>query len=100
MLFIATVSLTKDSDKKRESRLPTYFIPLFVLIFIGIDFFIMQWLARSVQPASAPQSAGTFQQVFWEMRSSDILGQVALILAGVFGILSLFRITAKEKKHE
>ena len=34
------------------------------------------------------------------MRSADILGQIALILAGVFGILSLFRITAKEKKHE
>jgi NADH-quinone oxidoreductase subunit J len=100
VLFIATVSLTKDSDQKVESRLPTFFIPLFVLIFIGMDFFIMQWLARSVMPASAPQSAGTFQQVFWEMRSSDILGQVALILAGVFGILSLFRLKAKEKKHE
>lgn len=98
VLFIATVSLTKDSDKKRESRLPTYFIPLFVLIFIGIDFFIMQWLARSLLAVSAPQQAGTFQKVFWEMRGSDILGQVALILAGVFGILALFRL--KEKKHE
>ncbi len=98
VLFIATVSLTKDSDKKVESRLPTYFIPLFVLIFIGMDFFIMQWLARSVLPAAAPQAAGMFQTVFWEMRGSDILGQVALILAGVFGILALFRL--KEKKHE
>jgi NADH-quinone oxidoreductase subunit J len=98
VLFIATVSLTKDSDQKVESRLPTYFIPLFVLIFIGIDFYIMQWLARSLLTASAPQQAVTFQKVFWEMRGSDILGQVALILAGVFGILALFRL--KEKKHE
>ena len=98
VLFIATVSLTKDSDKKVESRLPTYFIPLFVLIFIGMDFFIMQWLARSILATSAPRPAGTFQKVFWEMRGSDILGQVALILAGVFGILALFRL--KEKKHE
>ncbi len=100
VLFIATVSLTKDSDKKVETRLPTYFIPLFVLIFIGMDFFIMQWLARSVLSAGAPQHSGTFQQVFWNMRSSDILGQVALILAGVFGILSLFRLKGKERKHE
>jgi NADH-quinone oxidoreductase subunit J len=98
VLFIATVSLTKDSDKKGESRLPTHFIPLFVLIFIGIDFFIMQWLARSLLAASTPQQAGTFQKIFWEMRGSDILGQVALIMAGVFGILALFRL--KEKKHE
>jgi hypothetical protein len=34
------------------------------------------------------------------MRSADILGQVTLILAGVFGILTLFRLKAKEKKHE
>ena len=98
VLFIATVSLTKDSDMKVETRLPTYFIPLFVLIFIGIDVFVMQWLARSVVTATAPQQPGTFQQVFWGTRSSDILGQVALILAGVFGILSLFRIKAKD--HE
>lgn len=100
VLFIATVSLTKDSDQKVETRLPTYFIPLFVLIFIGMDFFIMQWLARSVLPTGTLTSSGTFQKVFWEIRSSDILGQVALILAGVFGILSLFRLAGKEKKHE
>lgn len=100
VLFVATVSLTKDSDKKAETRLPTYFIPLFFLIFIGLDFFVMQWLARSVLPAGTPQAAGAFQQVFWELRSADILGQVALILAGVFGILALFRVTAKERKHE
>jgi NADH-quinone oxidoreductase subunit J len=100
VLFIATVSMTKNSDQKAESRLPTYFIPFFVLIFIGMDFYIMQWLAGSVTAMGAPHSSGTFQQVFWDMRSSDILGQVALILAGVFGILSLFRLKGKERKHE
>ncbi len=98
VLFIATVSLTKDSDMKTETRLPMYFIPLFVLIFIGIDVFVMQWMARSILPGGVPPQTGSFQQVFWEMRSSDILGQVALILAGVFGILSLFRLTGKD--HE
>jgi NADH-quinone oxidoreductase subunit J len=100
VLFIATVSLTKDSDKRNESRLPTYFMPLFVLIFIGIDYFIIQWLAHSVPATVVAQPMGTFQKVFWEIRSSDILGQVGLIGAGVFGILALFRLTSKEKKHE
>jgi NADH-quinone oxidoreductase subunit J len=100
VLFVATVSLTKDSDMKVETRLPTYFIPLFVLIFIGVSYFVVQWLTRSVLPVGVPQPAGTFQKVFWEMRSSDILGQVALLFVGVFGILALFRLKAKEKKHE
>ena len=100
VFFVATVSLTKDSDKKAETRLPSYFIPLFVLVFIGLDYFLVQWLGRSIPSAGMPHAVGTFQKVFWEIRSSDILGQVALILAGVFGILALFRLKAKEKKHE
>ena len=77
VLFIATVSLTKDSDQKVETRLPAYFVPLFVLIFIGIDYFIMQWLAHSLPASVVPQPSGTFQRVFWELRSADILGQMA-----------------------
>jgi NADH-quinone oxidoreductase subunit J len=100
VFFVATVSLTKDSDMKVETRLPTYFVPLFVLIFIAVSYFIVQWLRHTVLAVGASQPAETFQKVFWEMRSSDILGQVALLLAGVFGILALFRLKAREKKHE
>jgi NADH-quinone oxidoreductase subunit J len=100
VLFIATVSLTKDSDQKVETRLPAYFVPLVILIFVGIDYFIIQWVAHSLPASVVPQSSGTFQRVFWELRSADMLGQIGLIGAGVFGILALFRVTAKEKKHE
>ena len=100
VLFIATVSLTKDSDQKVETRLPAYFVPLVILIFVGIDYFIIQWVTHSLPASVVPQPSGTFQRVFWELRSADILGQIGLIGAGVFGILALFRVTAKEKKHE
>jgi NADH-quinone oxidoreductase subunit J len=100
VLFIATVSLTKDSDQKVETRLPAYFVPLVILIFVGIDYFIIQWVAHSLPASVVPQPSGTFQRVFWELRSADMLGQIGLIGAGVFGILALFRVTAKEKKHE
>jgi NADH-quinone oxidoreductase subunit J len=100
VLFIATVSLTKDSDQKAETRLPAYFVPVVILIFVGIDYFIIRWVATSIPASVVPHPSGTFQRVFWELRSADILGQIGLIGAGVFGILALFRITAKEKKHE
>ena len=100
VLFIATVSLTKDSDQKVETRLPAYFVPLVILIFVGIDYFIIQWVTHSLPASVVPQPSGTFQRVFWELRSADMLGQIGLIGAGVFGILALFRVTAKEKKHE
>lgn len=100
VLFISTVSLTKDSDKAVETRLPAYFVPLVILLFIGIDFFIIHWISNALPPVVTPQPSGTFQRVFWELRSADILGQIGLIGAGVFGILTLFRVTTKEKKHE
>ena len=100
VLFIATVSLTKDSDQKVETRLPAYFVPLFVLIFIGIDYFIIQWLAHSLPAAVVPHAAREHFRRCSGNRSADMLGQIGLIGAGVFGILSLFRLTAKEKKHE
>ena len=100
VLFISTVSLTRNSDRAVEKRFPTFFVPLFVLIFIGAAYFIIQWLAHALPATVVPQPSGTFQRVFWEIRSADIYGQVSLILAGVFGILALFRLTAKEKKHE
>jgi|WetSurMetagenome_2_1015567.scaffolds.fasta_scaffold326231_2 NADH-quinone oxidoreductase subunit J len=100
VLFIATVSLTKDSDQKVETRLPAYFVPLVILIFVGIDYFIIQWVTHSLPASVVPRPSGTFQRVFWELRSADMLGQIGLIGAGVFGILALFRVTAKEKKHE
>jgi len=100
VLFISTVSLTRNSDRAVENRFPTCFVPLFVLIFTGVAYFIIQWLAHALPATVVPQPSGTFQRVFWEIRSADIYGQVSLILAGVFGILALFRLTAKEKKHE
>jgi hypothetical protein len=80
--------------------MPAYFVPLVILIFVGIDYFIIQWVAHSLPASIVPQPSGTFQRVFWELRSADMLGQIGLIGAGVFGILALFRVTAKEKKHE
>jgi NADH-quinone oxidoreductase subunit J len=104
VLFVATVSMTKDSDQKEETRMARGFIPLFVLIFLGLVYFVMKWLPHSLPALNAQPASGSFQKVFWELRSSDIIGQVALILAGVFGILALFRLQdsrkAKEKKHE
>jgi NADH-quinone oxidoreductase subunit J len=101
VLFVSTVSLTRDSDRKDETRFPIYLLPLFILAFIGLNILIVQWLSTSLPTfQTTVPSHGTFQQVFWEMRSSDILGQVALILAGVFGILALFRLKSKGKNHE
>lgn len=102
VLFVSTVSLTKDSDQNEESKISGYLLPAFLLFFIGIDFFAVKWIGKTISPATqgAQMISGSlsgFSKVFWGERTTDILGQAALILAGVFAILSLFK--RKAIKH-
>lgn len=101
VLFVSTASLTKDSDKKTESRLAVWFLPFILLLFVGVDLFLVRWLATAISSRGLGSLRGEpFQTVFWGMRTSDILGQISLILVGVFGILAIFRAVSAGGKHE
>jgi NADH-quinone oxidoreductase subunit J len=101
VLFVSTVSLTKDSDQAQESRLRVYLVPFVLLLIIGINLLLVKWLGTAITPAVvAPAAPAQFQDIFWGQRTIDVLGQVSLVLAGVFGILAIFRISSSEHKHE
>jgi NADH-quinone oxidoreductase subunit J len=104
VLFVSTVSLTKDSDQNEEAKITGYLLPAFLLFFVGVDFFALKWIEKFIQPAKEIAQAATetsgFSAEFWGARTTDILGQAALILAGVFAILALFKRTAKHHSHE
>jgi NADH-quinone oxidoreductase subunit J len=111
VLFVSTVSLTKDSDQNEESKISRFLLPAFLLFFIGIDIFAMKWIeGHLLKATNAPIAASDvtkgFSEVFWGARTTDVLGQAALILAGVFAILALFKRTAAKPhaaeggKHE
>jgi len=90
VLFVATVSLTKDSDQKTEARLPVLFLVPMVALFAGVSYFLVSWLAGAL-PAPPPAQALTFQEAFWGQRTTDLLGQISLVLVGVFGLLAILR---------
>lgn len=101
VLFVSTVSLTKDSDQKTESKLPAIFILPMMVVFAGASYFLVSWLGAAlpvVPTAIAP--AATFQESFWGQRTNDVLGQVALILVGVFGILAILRAKTAGRHHD
>ncbi|MHB8054362.1 MAG: NADH-quinone oxidoreductase subunit J [Candidatus Aminicenantales bacterium] len=91
VLFMLTIALTKQGDDVRESKVVKIAFPAFFAAFILIDVLVMKGiLARIPAIASTPQ-AGTFSEVLWKERSFDLIGQLAVILAGVFAVLALFR---------
>jgi len=101
VLFVSTVSLTKDSDQKTESKLPAWFLVPMLVVLAGGSYFLVEWLAKALPVLPAGQAAPvSFQEAFWGQRTTDVVGQVALILTGVFGILAILRAKVAGRHHE
>ena len=97
VLFILTIALTKTGDEVRESRLVNWAFPLVFIAFIVIDALVMKSLLGKIPALPSGTEAGTFGDVLWKGRTLDLVGQIAVILAGVFAVLALFR---KREKHD
>jgi NADH-quinone oxidoreductase subunit J len=97
VLFMLTIALTKAEGEVRESKAVKIVFPLFFIAFIVIDVLVMKSLLPKIQLLAGPAETGTFGEVLWKQRTFDLVGQLAVILAGVFAVLALFR---KRNKDE
>lgn len=97
VLFVSTVSLTKDSDQRDESSLPRTFIVPVAAILLGVAWFGARFIVARL-PAAAAGAPGSFAEAFWGLRATDLLGQMALILVGVLGMLAMLR-TRDDGRH-
>jgi NADH-quinone oxidoreductase subunit J len=97
VLFILTIALTKAGDEVKESRIANWVFPLVFAVFIVIDALVMKGLLHRVPALPSAAEAGSFGDVLWKGRTLDLVGQIAVILAGVFSVLALFR---KRDKHD
>jgi NADH-quinone oxidoreductase subunit J len=97
VLFILTIALTNTGEEVRESKLANLVFPLFFIIFIIIDALVMKGLLQKIPALPSTPESGAFGDVLWKGRTLDLVGQIAVILAGVFSVLALFR---KRDKHD
>lgn len=97
-IFVSAISMTKASrhspEQYAESRKRFLGLP-FVLIFSGLVLVAIVLITGfTVHPTFDPTaavSAPSFKDVFWNTRQADILGQIIVILAGAFAIVTLFK---------
>jgi hypothetical protein len=61
------------------------------VVFINNDVLNMSTLNQNSPPHPGPPESGTFGEVLWNVRTLDLVGQIAVIFAGVFAVLALFR---------
>ncbi|MGB8958524.1 MAG: NADH-quinone oxidoreductase subunit J [Candidatus Aminicenantales bacterium] len=97
VLFVLTIALTGKGEDVRESRLVNWVFPLVFAAFLVIDALVMKGLLGQVPALASGAESGSFGEVLWKARTFDLVGQIAVILAGVFAVLALFR---KRDKHD
>jgi len=107
VVFISAISLTKPVAEAEAREMKMKRLKRF--IFLPILLLIAGWLLRNrmihlTHPVqAAADAATTVQQALWSGRRFDLVGQILIILAGIFGIIVLFKtkdcVDDKEKKQ-
>jgi len=97
VVFISVISLTRPGAEKTgqaAKRFGRYILlPLIVLI-AGLALFMIKYPSD----LSLAKSAATdMRSVLWGERTLDLFGQVVVLLAGIFGVVVLFK---ERKKKE
>ncbi|HBA59215.1 MAG TPA: hypothetical protein DCZ92_00035 [Elusimicrobia bacterium] len=92
VLFISGVSLIRASTSTTAEKM-TYLkvLPLALGIFgIAAWFYLPPFFAELAGWKYTAAEAGPIGKVLWELRRPDLLGQIAMLAAGVFVIKSVF----------
>lgn len=94
-IFVSAISLTKPGTKeelaaKRKARIKRFvYLPiLVVLIATGL---ILAWPSLQLNIAGVAGGDLSVQSALWDLRQLDIIGQIIIIIAGVFGVVVLFK---------
>lgn len=95
VVFVSTIALTKPrtpeaQQEQRQSRLRRFaFLPmLLVLVFL----YLQQQGLHPGHVAPAPQGAPLdVRQALWAARRFDLIGQILVVLSGIFGVVVLFK---------
>jgi NADH-quinone oxidoreductase subunit J len=93
-IFISSIGLTQRltdeqaATKQKERLTKFWFLPV-LLVLVGIVMTQLQ-IPLDFIKQTAP-SENDVRIIMWNMRHLDMLGQIVILLAGAFGVVSLFK---------
>jgi len=94
VVFISVISLTKpltsaEARARDRSRVKRFiFLPILIVI-VGAGLYALRpQMDLPLPPAGMEMDV---RQVLWNVRRLDLVGQILIILAGVFGVVILFK---------
>ncbi|MBI4708091.1 MAG: hypothetical protein HY761_09240 [Candidatus Omnitrophica bacterium] len=94
VLFVSTISLTQPLTKEEvlahmKERLGRFWFLPFLVVAIGLILSFIQFKFNLKLPA--PEVEKDVRAVLWNLRQLDLLGQIIILITGVFGVVILFR---------
>ena len=96
VLFVNAISLTNPfSDQERRERAKGHYrrFALMWLVVVGVA--VVLWFNRdlvaSLFPVTKVTERFTTGEILWKQRTLDLIGQMAIILVGVYGVVVLFK---------
>jgi NADH-quinone oxidoreductase subunit J len=100
VIFISAVSLTKPMTQEEvvkymRQRLARFIYLPFIVIAAGILISLLHTKFSFHLPPAETQTS--IRNVLWNNRQLDLLGQILVIITGVFGVVILFKERKKEK---
>ncbi|MDP4108837.1 MAG: NADH-quinone oxidoreductase subunit J [Bacillota bacterium] len=102
VIFISAVSMTKImskeelAEKRRERNKRFASLPaILIVVFAAALFFFWPHIDATL-PFAASAQGDTVQNILWNKRQVDLIGQAVIMLIGVYGVMVFFRESDKE----
>lgn len=101
VLFVSTISLTHPLSREEvlqhmKDRIRRFWYLPFIVVAIGIALSLVHPKLHLTPPALELEKDPSV--VLWNTRSIDLLGQITILLAGVFAVVILFRESGKNER--
>jgi len=107
VIFISTISMTRirskeELEKEERARHKRFvLLPVLVIAFLtGALLLLLPRLDALIPLTDAHLNAVTEPEVFWIERQADLVGQIVIVLAGVYGVLIFFKEREKEREKK
>ncbi len=98
VIFISAISMTKLQTKaevaqiKKERRRRYVYLPVLLIVLTAAALFIIWPHLNALIPYKEVHGEPVANlQILWDKRLVDLLGQIVIVIAGVFGVLIFFK---------
>ena len=94
VLFISTISLTEPLTREQtisqmKERLGRFWYLPVIVVIVGVILSLLNIKPNLKLPAAEIEV--DVRMVLWNLRQLDLLGQITILLVGVFGVVILFK---------